>query len=145
MKRSQRIGPARELAARQERKAVQDLGHQLERLKQASQRLEELLNWEREYATRQQQGVATISQLHSHRQFMLELGRAIEAQRVLTQEAEQSVASARASWQSRQAQHAAVSRVIERCEATERRADDRREQQTLDEFHLARWTHERKP
>lgn len=130
--------PVQDLASREERQAAAHLGECLGQVRAARQQLDELIGWERDYAARMRQGAVSLSELQSYRLFMCQLGEAIGQQRAALAEAERGMTRAREQWEARYARHAALSQVIERCRADQRKADERREQRQLDEFNARR-------
>ncbi len=140
MKRSRRLQPASDQAQREENTAAQNLGRRLEQLQYARRKLDELLAWEQEYAAQLQKGVANLGQLQSYRQFMQELTRAIEAQRLIVAEAEEGAKQARSAWQGRYARKMVVNRLVEKYQLSERKDEERREQKEMEESCLIRWT-----
>lgn len=138
MTRVKRLRPVQDLAAQDERRAAARLGERLGQVEEARRRLDELLTWERDYATRMREGAVSLSELQSFRLFMGQLGEAIEQQRLLVAEAEDGALEAREHWQSRYTRCAALNKVVEHYLREERRAADRREQGQLDEFNTQR-------
>lgn len=132
--RVKRLKPVQELASQDERQAAVRLGERIARVDEAQRRLDELLTWEQDYTARMREGVVSLSELHSFRLFMSQLGEAIAQQRAVLADAEQGALEARDHWQSKYTRCAALDKIVQQYLRDERQAAERREQSQLDEF-----------
>lgn len=133
-RRSERLKPAQQQAARLEREAAVRLVELRRAVELAKNRLGELQQWGREYAERLHSGVMSRDDLMDYRLFMQRLADAGEAQRLALLDAEKAFASGRETWLSLHARHEAICQVVVRYEEESRRDAARREQYATDEF-----------
>lgn len=133
-RRSERLKPAQQQAARREREAAVRLVELGRAVELAKSRLGELQQWEREYAERLHSGTMTRDDLMDYRLFLQRLADAGEAQRRVLVEAERAFDSGREAWLGLHARHEAICQVVVRYEEESTREAARREQHATDEF-----------
>jgi flagellar protein FliJ len=139
--RARRLEPIRTIAQDTERAVAIRVANIEKRLADAQQREQDLRRYRQEYQdnfnARAGAGLP-VRQLREFQSFLARLGAAVEAQQAtvgqLRQEAEQERAKLRAAM----ARRKALGTVIERAQNEERKMDDKRLQQELDELALRR-------
>ena len=134
---SDRFKPIQKLASNKERNAAAALGESLRQRDAAQQRLAELQSYLAEYLERFAQATRSgISgkQLLEYQVFINKLETAIGQQQELVARSQRQCDSSKAQWQGRFTRVKAVDQVIDRMQADEQRAQDRREQAESDEL-----------
>ncbi|WP_207062432.1 flagellar export protein FliJ [Motiliproteus sp. SC1-56] len=137
MKKSQRLQPVLQLAARKKQQAEQQLGQARQQLQAEQQKLIQLEAYREEY---QQsilglgRGGTQIEQLRRMQAFLARLSEAIDQQGQQIVMAEQVVAQATKAWQVAHGRHQAMDSLIERSRDAEQRQEDKQFQKTIDEL-----------
>jgi flagellar protein FliJ len=127
----------RELACERRDALAQRLAEAATQRDAASQKLEMLLDYRREYDGRLAQNATEgidAERLRSYRTFLANLERAIEQQNEALATAQERVAQAQAQWRDEQRQVDSFRILDERQQAEQARSADRLEQKLTDEF-----------
>jgi len=144
--RSKRLEPIARIAGERERRAARTLADDRRRLRELEERCAELERYRDEYAER---GAAPSegssgAELKNYQRFMDRLDRAIAEARARLERARERCERRRRDWVATRAHAHAIENVISRHRHRERRDDERREQQQLDE-HAERMGRARNP
>lgn len=137
MNRSQRMKPVQRVAERREETAAKELGDAQNYLKQQQERLTELRSYHAEYVrnfeTLGSNGIGVV-QFHQYQQFLASLGKAIEQQGRMVEQATQVCEQKRRQWQVARGKSKSLDKVVERMASEERYHEGRREQLESDEM-----------
>lgn len=136
MIKSERLKPVVHLAEARERDAARQLGQCQQMIHQREHRLEELLNFRREYQQRlQDEGNRGIDArtMQEYRAFIQKLDMAIVQQRGMIQTAVSDYESSKQAWTATRSRSRALGNVVDRYRQQERHDADRREQREVDE------------
>ncbi|HEV2621278.1 MAG TPA: flagellar export protein FliJ [Frateuria sp.] len=132
-KRADRLQPAADHAKQRSEDAVLRLAEQQQRLAKAERQLAELRGYRQDYATPPSVGGLTATALMNRQQFVERIDRAI-AQQVLEIERQRRLLDqARTQWRDAHAREAALDNVIDRYREQDRKAEERHEQNQIDE------------
>ena len=135
MKRSQRLQTIIDLHVRQEKDALQILGHCQQQLQEQQTQFEHLQTYRMEYqaklAERQQVGM-NVNQLLEFRAFADKLDKAIEGQRQAVIQHEREYQRARSAWEERHQRTKSLEKLGELALAEERKIENKREQNEQD-------------
>jgi flagellar FliJ protein len=132
-KRADRLQPAADQAKQRSEDAVLKLAEQQQRLAKAERQLAELRGYRQEYATAPGVGGLTASALMNRQQFVERIDRAIAQQTLEIERQHRLLDQARSLWRDAHAREAALDNVIDRYREQERKAEDRHEQNEIDE------------
>jgi len=132
-KRADRLQPAADQAKQRSEDAVLKLAEQQQRLAKAERQLMELRGYRQEYATPPGVGGLTATALMNRQQFVERIDRAIEQQVLEIERQRRLLDQMRGLWRDARAREAALDNVIDRYREQERKAEERREQNDIDE------------
>ena len=132
-KRADRLQPAADQARQRSEDAVLKLAEQQQRLAKAERQLMELRGYRQEYANPPSAGHLTATALMNRQQFVERIDRAIEQQTVEIERQRRLLDQVRGLWRDAHAREAALDNVIDRYREQERKAEERREQNDVDE------------
>ncbi|MEI7035944.1 flagellar export protein FliJ [Fulvimonas yonginensis] len=132
-KRADRLQPAADQARQRSEDAVLRLAEQQQRLARAERQLAELRGYRQEYANAAGVGGLTASALINRQQFVERIDRAIAQQTLEIERQHRLLEQARAQWRDAHAREAALDNVIDRYREQERKAEERHEQNQIDE------------
>lgn len=132
-KRADRLQPAADQAKQRSEDAVLKLAEQQQRLAKAERQLMELRGYRQEYANPPNAGHLTATALMNRQQFVERIDRAIEQQTVEIERQRRLLDQVRGLWRDAHAREAALDNVIDRYREQERKAEERREQNDVDE------------
>ncbi|TBR37201.1 MULTISPECIES: flagellar export protein FliJ [Dyella] len=131
--RSVRLQPAADVAREKREGATQRLAEQQGRVQNAEQQLGELQRYKAEYALQAGGTGMTVSALLNRQQFMDRIDQAIEQQQFEVQRQRRQLDQVRGEWRDAHARERALDSVIDNARNLERKAEDRREQNAIDE------------
>jgi flagellar FliJ protein len=132
-KRADRLQPAADQAKQRSEDAVLRLAEQQQRLAKAERQLAELRGYRQDYAAPPSAGGLTATALMNRQQFVERIDRAIAQQTLEIERQRRLLEQARASWRDAHAREAALDNVIDRYREQERKAEERHEQNQVDE------------
>jgi len=132
-KRADRLQPAADQAKQRSEDAVLKLADQQQRLAKAERQLAELRGYRQEYANPAGASGLTVSALLNRQQFVERIDRAIAQQTLEIERQHRLLEQARAQWRDAHAREAALDSVIDRYREQDRKAEDRYEQNQIDE------------
>lgn len=132
-KRADRLQPAADQARQRSEDAVLKLAEQQQRLAKAERQLMELRGYRQEYASPPGAGHLTATALINRQQFVERIDRAIEQQTLEIERQRRLLDQARGLWRDAHAREAALDNVIDRYREQERKAEERHEQNEIDE------------
>ena len=130
--RSARLAPAADHAKEQREAAAQHLAQQQERLRAAEHQLAELRRYRAEYALDEAAAVS-VTALLNRQQFVERIDRAIAQQLLEVERQRRLLDQAGASWRAAHARERALESVIGQAREQERKSEERREQNDIDE------------
>ena len=143
MKRSERLEPVQQAAARTERERAERVGAAERHLTEMQQKLTALEKYRGEYesnfASRAGAGVDVIG-MRDYQTFLARLGEALNQQRELVAMAQRALDAERSNWREAAQRAHVVESLAERWQTEETRAADRRDQQESDELSSQRAT-----
>lgn len=131
-KRADRLQPAADQAKQRSDDAVLKLAEQQQRLAKAERQLAELRGYRQEYANPGVGGLTAVA-LMNRQQFVERIDRAIDQQVLEIERQRQSLDQMRGFWRDAHAREAALDNVIDRYREQERKTEERREQNDIDE------------
>ncbi|MGN2249296.1 flagellar export protein FliJ [Frateuria sp. GZRe12] len=131
-KRADRLQPAADQAKQRSEDAVLKLAEQQQRLAKAERQLAELRGYRQEYASPGVGGLTAVA-LMNRQQFVERIDRAIDQQVLEIERQRQLLDQMRGSWRDAHAREAALDNVIDRYREQERKSEERREQNDIDE------------
>ncbi|WP_329742672.1 flagellar export protein FliJ [Dyella sp. A6] len=131
--RSERLMPAVDHARQKTETALQKLGEQKNQLAQAEHQLAELQRYRQEYAMGQQSGGMSVHALLNRQQFIERIDQAITQQTREVARRQRLLEQAGSSWREANARERVLDGVVERAVEVERRSEERREQNDVDE------------
>ena len=131
--RADRLQPAADQAKQRSEDAVLKLADQQQRLAKAERQLAELRGYRQEYANPAGASGLTVSALLNRQQFVERIDRAIAQQTLEIERQHRLLEQARAQWRDAHAREAALDSVIDRYREQDRKAEDRYEQNQIDE------------
>jgi flagellar protein FliJ len=132
-KRADRLQPAADQAKQRSEDAVLKLAEQQQRLAKAERQLAELHGYRQEYASPPSVGGLTATALMNRQQFVERIDRAIDQQAVEIERQRRLLDQMRGLWRDAHAREAALDNVIDRYREQDRKAEERREQNDIDE------------
>jgi flagellar protein FliJ len=132
-KRADRLQPAADQAKQRSEDAVLRLADQQQRLAKAERQLAELRGYRQEYANPAGASGLTVGALLNRQQFVERIDRAIAQQALEIERQQRLLEQARAQWRDANAREAALDSVIDRYREQDRQAEDRYEQNQIDE------------
>ena len=136
MDTSKRFHPVRRVAQSREQNAARELGNSQRRMQEQEARLEALKRYHDEYLERFRDAARlgiSSAQLQEYQAFLSKLSRAIQEQEKIVQSSHRECCDKKELWQQKRVRSQALSKVVERFETAERRAEDSREQKEQDE------------
>jgi len=131
--RSERLMPAVDHARKKTETALQQLGEQQNQLSLAEQQLAELQRYRQEYAMGQQSGGMSVHALLNRQQFIERIDQAIGQQSREVVRRQRMLEQAGSAWREANARERVLDGVVERASEQERRSEERREQNDVDE------------
>lgn len=132
-KRADRLQPAADQAKQHSEDAVLKLAEQQQRLAKAERQLAELRGYRQDYADPSNAGGLTATALMNRQQFVERIDRAIAQQTLEIERQHRLLDQARSQWRDAHAREAALDNVIDRYREQDRKAEDRQEQNEIDE------------
>ncbi|UGB38784.1 flagellar export protein FliJ [Frateuria soli] len=132
-KRADRLQPAADQARERSEDAVLKLAEQQQRMAKAERQLMELRGYRQEYANPAGVGGLTATALMNRQQFVARIDRAIEQQAAEIERLRRLLDQARGHWRDAHAREAALDNVIDRYREQDRKAEERRDQNDIDE------------
>lgn len=132
-KRADRLQPAADQAKQRSEDAVLKLAEQQQRLAKAERQLMELRGYRQEYANPPGAGGLTATALMNRQQFVERIDRAIAQQTIEIERQRRLLDQVRGQWRDAHAREAALDNVIDRYREQERKAEERHEQNEIDE------------
>lgn len=130
--RSVRLAPAADHAREKRETAAQRLAEQQERLRNAEHQLSELRRYRAEYALDGAAAVS-VSALLNRQRFVEKIDQAIAQQLFEVERQRRLLDQAGAAWRDAHARERALDSVIEHSREQERKSEERREQNDIDE------------
>lgn len=130
--RANRLQPAADQARQRSEDAVQRLAEQQQTLARAERQLAELRGYRQEYAMEAGGGMS-VNALLNRQQFVERIDRAIAQQVQEIERQRRQLEHVRTQWREAHAREAALDSVIGRYREQERKSEERREQNELDE------------
>lgn len=133
---SERFKPVQRVAANKERKAATALGESLKQQQAAEQRLLELRQYRDEYLERLRNATGSgvnVTQLREYQAFLDKLENAIREQELAVERARAAVGNSKQTWQARYTKTRAMDSAVSRLRESERKAEDKKEQNATDE------------
>lgn len=130
--RANRLQPAADQARQRSEDAVLKLAEQQQTLARAERQLAELRGYRQEYAMEAGGGMS-VNALLNRQQFVERIDRAIAQQAHEIERQRRLLEHVRRQWHEAHAREAALDSVIGRCREQERKSEERREQNELDE------------
>nr|WP_240922092.1 flagellar export protein FliJ [Oleiagrimonas sp. C23AA] len=122
-----------DLAESRSDEAARILGEHQRALREAESQLEELGRFRKEYETMAPGQGVTVAEMLNRQRFVHRIDQAMTQQRSEIQRRRQSVEGARARWLEVRNRHAALDSVTRRYRNQEERAEERRDQEAVDE------------
>ncbi|MGN2242670.1 flagellar export protein FliJ [Frateuria sp. GZRR33] len=132
-KRADRLQPAADQAKQRSDDAVLKLAEQQQRLAKAERQLMELRGYRQEYASPPGVGGLTATALMNRQHFVERIDRAIDQQVLEIERQRRLLDQIRGLWRDAHAREAALDNVIDRYREQDRKAEERREQNDIDE------------
>ena len=132
-KRADRLQPAADQAKQRSDDAVLKLAEQQQRLAKAERQLMELRGYRQEYASPPGVGGLTATALMNRQHFVERIDRAIDQQVLEIERQRRLLDQMRGLWRDAHAREAALDNVIDRYREQDRKAEERREQNDIDE------------
>jgi flagellar FliJ protein len=139
--RAGRLEPAVDQARQRREDAMQRLAEQQRRCAEAERQLAELRRYREEYAIGQQAGGLSVAALLNQQQFLEKLDRAIVQQSIEVERQRRLLEQAGGDWRQAHAREKALDSVVDHYRELERKSEERREQNDIDE----RMQHRRAP
>lgn len=137
MSTSKRLQPIKKLADNKEKVAAQALGESVEYQKLQINKLAQLTNYRTEYvnsmAVKTQQGMFG-DQLQQYHLFLTKLDTAIEQQKQVVNQSEQSLSVSQDNWRTDSSRANAISSAIDKIKAKEHLKNDKQESAQIDEL-----------
>jgi len=130
--RANRLQPAADQARQRSEDAVQRLAEQQQTLARAERQLAELRGYRQEYAMEAGGGMS-VNALLNRQQFVERIDRAIAQQVQEIERQRRQLEHVRTQWREAHAREAALDSVIGRYREQERKSEERREQNEIDE------------
>ncbi len=139
MSRSRKLAPVVDHVEKNEQTALQSVAFSQQQLQQQLNRLNQLLEYKREYAERHNQGVAisyTSVQLQEFNRFLHQLDETIKQQQQVVVMAEREVEIKRQKWKLTRSRSDAIHKVVDRIQLDEQKLEQKKEQRFMDEIAL---------
>ena len=146
MKRSKRLTPVVDIAAKETEAALTLVGQANNAWVQDKNQLEELHRYKGEYLAKFRQGdtlVMSAQKVLELRSFLVQLDQAIQAQEFQVKERYQQLEVQRGHWQKARSKEQAMESLVERYQDEELKVELRQEQLDNDERNTSQWV--RKP
>lgn len=131
--RATRLQPAVDQAGKRRDEAVLKLAEQQQRFAKAEQQLVELQRYRLDYASTSASGGISVGVLLNQQNFVERIDQAIVQQTLDIERQRRQLDVARGGWRDAHARERALGSVIDRYRELERKAEDRHEQNQLDE------------
>jgi len=142
MKRSKRLTPVVEIAAKETEAALTMVGQANTAWQQDKHQLEELQRYKGEYLAKFRQGdtlVMSAQKVLELRSFLVQLDQAIQAQEYQVKERYFQLEQQRAVWQKARSKEQAVESLVERYHDEEMLQESKQEQLDNDERNTSQW------
>ncbi|MBN3563518.1 flagellar export protein FliJ [Aliamphritea spongicola] len=136
MKRSKRLEIVLEQAERKRKQADQLLADSQGRVQKGLETMQQLEQYYAEYANNfyaNGAGGVNVQQLDTHQAFMQKIRAAIEQQRLAIESDQQHLEKVREHWKAAYGHFKAIDSVIDKAREDERRVDEKKQQQQIDE------------
>ncbi|WP_271271762.1 flagellar export protein FliJ [Aliamphritea hakodatensis] len=136
MKRSKRLEIVLEQAERKRKQADQLLADSQGRVQKGQETMQQLEQYYAEYANNfyaNGAGGVSVQQLDTHQAFMQKIRAAIEQQRQAIESDQQHLEKVREHWKAAYGHFKAIDSVIDKAREDERRVDEKKQQQQIDE------------
>lgn len=137
MVRSKRLEPIKKLANNQEQQSARDLGAAIELQKVEEQKLNQLLQYQKEYLNGMEEKVragVTGATLQSYHQFLNKIEIAISQQKEVLIKCEAQIAANQNKWQSDHGRNKAIGQVMEKIKTKEEKVKQKKESSYADEI-----------
>jgi len=142
MKRSKRLTPVVDIAAKETEAALAKVGQANSAWLQDKQQLEELQRYKGEYLAKFRQGdtlVMSAQKVLELRSFLVQLDQAIQAQEFQVQERYMQLEQQRGFWQQARRKEQAMESLVDRYQTEELQQESRQEQLENDERNTSQW------
>ena len=133
---SKRFKPVLRVAESRERNAAHQFGNSQRNMQEQEAKLEELRRYHQEYLDRfnvAARSGMTAAQLREYQAFIAKLELAICEQETVVQASDTDCSTKQAEWQQKHVRSKVLDKVVQRCEAEERRTQESREQMETDD------------
>ena len=142
MVKSKRFEPIREIANNSANDLSRGVADAERHLAEMERQLEQLKTYRSDYVNQSSSGPGAVDavRLQNFRMFLDRLGEAIRAQTTLVGTARTDYEARRARWSAKRVEAEALGKVVERFKSDERRVQERRDQNEMDEAALRRVT-----
>jgi len=142
MKRSKRLSPVVEIAAKETEAALTKVGQANTAWLQDKHQLEELKRYKGEYLAKFRQGdtlVMSAQKVLELRSFLVQLDQAIQAQEFQVNDRYLQLEVQRGHWQKARSKEQAMESLVERYQEEELKVESRQEQLENDEHNTSQW------
>jgi flagellar protein FliJ len=139
MTRTKKLAPVVDHVERNEQMALQSVAFSQQQLQQQINRLNQLFDYQKEYAERHNQGVATsysAVQLQEFNRFLHQLDETIKQQQHVVAMAEREVEIKRQKWKLTHSRSDAIHKMVDRLQIDEKKQEQKQEQRFMDEISL---------
>jgi flagellar protein FliJ len=139
MTRTKKLAPVVDHVEKNERTALQSVAFSQQQLQQQLNRLNQLIEYQKEYAERHNQGAAisyTSVQLQEFNRFVHQLDETIKQQRHVVALAEREVEVKRQKWKLTHSRSNAIHKMVDRIQLDEEKQEQKKEQRSMDEISL---------
>ncbi len=136
MSPSKRLKPVLRIAESREFKAAHQLGDSQRNRQEQEARLDELRRYHQEYLERFNEAASrgiSAAQLREYQAFLAKLDQAIQEQESVVQMSHIDCTAKEDAWKQKRVHSQALDKVVQRCEADERRIKENKEQQEMDD------------
>ena len=141
MTRTKKLKPVVQHVENKEQNALQAVAFSQRQLEQQQLRLQQLIAYREDYASRHEQGKPVLyqaNQLKEFNRFVHQLDDTIQQQEQLVALAAREVEFKRQAWKLTRSRSDAMHKVVDRLQQQERDQEQRTEQKTMDEIALRR-------
>ena len=142
MKRSQRLTPIIDIAAKETEAALTKVGQANSTWQQEKQQLDDLHGYKGEYLAKFRQGdtlVMSAQKILELRRFLSQLDHAINAQQEQVSLRSNQLELQRMNWQQVRTKQEAMQSLIDRYQTEEQKLESKKEQNESDELNTSKW------
>ncbi len=139
MTRTKKLAPVVDHVDKNEQTALQSVAFSQQQLQQQINRLNQLFEYQKEYAERHNRGVTisyTSVQLQEFNRFLHQLDETIKQQQHVVAMAEREVEIKRQKWKLTHSRSNAIHKMVDRLQMDEDKQEQRKEQRFMDEISL---------